>query len=169
MRTLPLDNAARRYLSVCVSRRVMHFFVCAFYIYIYTLIYSLRTQKYIRRQLDLSFFQLIVIPFIFSNSQSDLYRLSFVAYSLIALIVFRFVQNIPSENVRSSFHRVSLLYNVEVVAEIVFVVTSTYAVIMTNCVLINTFYNKSSAIKTFFHLIERFDININKDLFKICT
>lgn len=54
-------------------------------------------------------------------------------YSLIALIVFRSGKNIPlphRKTVRSSFRTVhdTLLHNVEVVAEIVFVVTSTYAV-----------------------------------------
>lgn len=93
--TFPDENssaryATRRYLSMYVSRRVMHFFVCAFYIYIYTLIYPLRTQKCIRWELDLSFFQLIIhVPFIyFQIPKWFVYRLSFAANSLIALITF---------------------------------------------------------------------------------
>lgn len=114
--TFPDENpsaryATRRYLSVCVSRRVMHFFVCAFYIYIYTLIYSLRTQKCIRWELDLSFFQLIVVSFIyFQIPKWFVYRLSFAAYLLIALIIFHLVANIPSKNVQSGFHRIIIRY-----------------------------------------------------------
>lgn len=114
-----------------VGESCISLYVHSTYTYIYTYIFVMYTKIYMAAA------RFIVLPInrhtihIF-ESQSDLYRLSFVAYSLIALIVFRFV---PSENVRSSFHRILLLYNVEVVAEIVFVVTSTYAVIMTNCVL----------------------------------
>lgn len=57
---------------------------CILHIYIYIRIYSLRTDKCTRRELDLSFFQLIVV-FIFSNPKviCIIYRLP---HSLIAYV-----------------------------------------------------------------------------------
>lgn len=53
---------------------------CILHIYIYKRIYSLRTDKCTRRELDLSFFQLIAVPFIFSNPKviCIAYRFAFI-------------------------------------------------------------------------------------------
>lgn len=109
--TFPDENlsaryAARRYLSVCVSRRVMHFFsMCILHRHIYTYIFVTYTEMCTAGT------RFIVLPInrrtihIF-KSQSDLYRLSFAAYSLIVLIVFRLVQTSPPK----TFDRVFIVY-----------------------------------------------------------